>query len=73
MFIAGSSNGRTQPSGGWYWGSNPYPAANQCTLMTVTPGKARKHLQNPQFLTQTFVPHARCPEKGRKTGLFGEL
>lgn len=26
-FIAGSSNGRTQPFGGWYFGSNPSPAA----------------------------------------------
>src|SRR3989344_3621071 len=25
--IAGSSNGRTHPSGGWYLGSNPSPAA----------------------------------------------
>ena len=25
--IAGSSNGRTHPSGGWYLGSNPGPAA----------------------------------------------
>ena len=24
---AGSSNGRTHPSGGWYLGSNPSPAA----------------------------------------------
>ena len=27
--IAGSSNGRTHPSGGWYLGSNPSPAAVQ--------------------------------------------
>ena len=26
--IAGSSNGRTRPSGGWYPGSSPGPAAN---------------------------------------------
>ena len=26
--IAGSSNGRTPPFGGGYWGSNPWPAAN---------------------------------------------
>ena len=28
--LAGSSNGRTHPSGGWYLGSSPSPAAEEC-------------------------------------------
>ncbi len=34
MPIAGSSNGRTSPSGGEYLGSSPSPAANMDTVPT---------------------------------------
>ena len=35
--IADSSNGRTHPSGGWYWGSSPWSAARASAAREVLP------------------------------------
>ena len=39
-------------------------------LVTLFSQKARKHLQNFHFLSQIFVPHARCPDKDLKIATF---
>ncbi|KKT53286.1 MAG: hypothetical protein UW46_C0004G0013 [Candidatus Yanofskybacteria bacterium GW2011_GWF1_44_227] len=70
MDIAGSSNGRTHPSGGWYLGSNPGPAATIESIEVDRGGEVSiSTIKSPALaglcLRKSDVYNLSCPDLGQ--------